>query len=113
MDFNDSHKKEIETRIVEIISSGLEKGDLKEEESKEIADFVLGRIDLIKNRTELEAFLSQLSSKWQVFKVLESLEKGETRKRVENEVAEGVLTLAKNGKINEALNLAKTMTRTS
>lgn len=111
MDFDTDHKKRIEAKIVELIAEGLEKGNLKEEDSKEIADFVLGRIDLIKNHLELETFLSELSLKWQVFKVLENIEKSESREKAEAEAAEGVLILAKHGKINEALHLAKTMTK--
>ncbi len=112
MDFTQEHKTEIENKIVETIADEVEKGNLKEENLKDIADFVLGRIDQIKNQDELIAFLFELSTKWTVFKTIETMERANLKGKVEKEVAEGVLMLAKNGKIDEALNLAKTMTKT-
>lgn len=103
-------KKSIEKDIVEQVIMGLEKGFLKEEELPLIGQFVLEKIDLLKNQQELIAFLGELSSKWPIFENIKKIEEGRVREKEEDEVAEGVLTLLKHGKIENALNLAKNIT---
>lgn len=110
MEFTEEHKNRIERAIVETVISALENGNLAESELSQIANFVLEKIDQIKTHDELVIFLSDLSSRWPIFTNLETLEKGEIEEKVEDEVAEGVLTLAQSGKIEEAVNLAKTIT---
>lgn len=110
MDFSPDHKKEIETNIVQAIITALEGNGLSKDELPKIADFVLERIDSVKNHDGMVAFLDELSSTWPIFINIASIEKGEVKEKVEDEVTEGVLTLAKSGKIDEAIDLAKTMT---
>lgn len=55
-------------------------------------------------------FLRDLSSKWSIFTKLLVLESGEVKEKTEDKVAEDVLKMAKEGKIDEAIGLAKTMT---
>lgn len=110
MDFTESHKKEIEKQIVEAIITSLDKDNLKTTELPNIANFVLERIDNIKTHNELILFLGELARIWPVFVNLTAIEKGEVKEIKEDEVAQSVLTLAKSGKIDEAINLAKTMT---
>lgn len=112
MDFTQEHKNEIERKIVEAIIAGLENKSLLESQLSEIADFVLQRIDAVKNQDELLAFLADLSSKWSIFNNVKLTEEGEVKAEAENEVAKGVLDLAKSGKIDDAIDLAKTMTNT-
>jgi len=112
MDVTPEHKNEIEKKIVEAIVAGLENKNLLESQLSEIADFVLQRMDAVKNQDELLAFLADLSSKWPVFNNIKLTEEGEAKNEAEKDVAKGVLDLAKNGKIDDAIGLAKTMTNT-
>lgn len=110
MDISQQHKEEIERKIIESIIVNLEENKLPQEELPIIADFVLGKIDTVKNHDELVIFLTELSTKWPIFTNITSIEKGEVKEKVEDKVAEDVLNLAKSGKIDEAIGLAKTMT---
>lgn len=110
MEFTTEDKNRIETSIVNAIISSLKTNAIEELELSAVADFVLGRIDNVKTNIELLAFLSELSSKWQIFKQIEKIEQGKLKEQKEDEVARGVLDLAKTGKIDDAIKLAKTMT---
>lgn len=112
MDATKEHKNEIEKKIVEAIIAGLANKNLLASQLSEIADFVLQRIDEVKNEDELLAFLADLSSKWPIFNNIKLTEEGEVKNEAEKEVANDVLDLAKNGKIDDAIGLAKTMTNT-
>ena len=61
--------------------------------------------------TQLIEFLEELVIQWPFFEHILAVEKGEERNMAEHEVAEGVAMLAKEGKIDTALSLAKTMTK--
>lgn len=110
MDITQDHKNEVERKIVEVVIAALENNNLQQSELPSIGDFVLGRIDAIKTQGELLNFLSELSLKWAIFKNIEMIEKGEAKDQKEDKVAENVLNLAKQGNINDAISLAKTMT---
>lgn len=110
MDFTAQHKREIEGKIIDVITHSLEQGKLAEDDLPKIADFVLGRVDALKDHEELVAFFYELSKKWPIFDNLEDLERGEVKEVIEDKVEEQVLTLAKNGKIEEAIKLAKSLT---
>lgn len=103
-------KEVIEKDIVEQVIVGLENGALKEEDLPQIGQFVLEKIDAIKNQPELINFLTELSGKWGIFENIKKIEEGRAQEQVEDEAAEGVLTLLKHGKIENALNLAKNIT---
>ena len=105
------HKKKIYNDIVEVIITALEKNELSSSEIPKIANFVLVQIDAVNNHEDLITFLKNLSNKWPIFENIEEIEKGEVKDQKEEEVAEGVLQMAKSGNVEEAINLAKTMTK--
>ena len=110
MDVDLEHKKKIYNDIVEVIITALEKNELSSSEIPKIANFVLVQIDAVNNHEDLITFLKNLSNKWPIFENIEEIEKGEVKDQKEEEVAEGVLQMAKSGNVEEAINLAKTMT---
>ncbi|OGH12343.1 MAG: hypothetical protein A2776_02525 [Candidatus Levybacteria bacterium RIFCSPHIGHO2_01_FULL_40_10] len=105
------HKTQIEKEVVERVATGIEKGDLKEEDLPLIGRFVLEKLDLARNQGELVSFLSELSARWPIFLTIEKIEEGSLTIAEESEVANGVLTLLKHGKIDDALSLAKNQTK--
>lgn len=111
MDDFKKYLDKIQVDILEDIASGLEQGILKEEELPSIADFVLSKIDNIKNHYELDTFLTGLSSKWPIFSNINKIQQGEVREAEDKEETQGILTLLKHGKIEQALNLAKHATK--
>lgn len=108
--FTDENRKDLEERIVEMMLAGLDKDEISEEDLPDISDYVLSKIDYVQNHEQLMNFLRELSSKWKVFSPILVIESGEAREKKENAVGQEVLNLAKSGKIEEALNLAKTVT---
>lgn len=112
MEITLEYKNEVERKIVEIVMQALERGMLQQQDLPPIGEFVLDRIDKIKNHQELFQFLDDLSHKWSIFDPLLTLEKGRVKDAKEDEVFRNVLTMAKSGKVEEAISLAKTMTQT-
>lgn len=106
-----SYRDSIERSIVEIVISSLEQGVLPESELPLIADFILESLDAITTQTQLVSFLENLTRRWNIFSQLELSEKGKYIQAADKEVADGVLLLAKSGKIDEALRLAKGITQ--
>src|SRR3990167_10477094 len=100
MDVTSQHRKEIEEKIMEAIITALENNRLKQDELPLIASYVLERIDKINNHEELIVFLRDLSDKWAIFDNLEEIEKGEVKEENDEDVVEGMLQLAKSGKID-------------
>ena len=109
VDFTDQHKAQVEAQIVEIVAASLENNVLGQEELPVIATFVLDKIDTIKTQDELAVFLAELSGKYPIFKNIAIVEKGILNHEKENVVVKDMLNLAKNGKIDEAIQLAKTI----
>ena len=100
-------KEDIEKKILEEISNALEKGELKADDSAAIANFILEKLDGVSSSTELVNFLQELSQKWPVFNNLLEIEKGKQEQK-DDQVAVGqVEDLARKGKIDEALSVAK------
>ena len=110
MDVTKEHKDHILNQIVETAITALENDTLAEDQLQVIANYTLSAIDTITTGEQMVTFLSGLSEKWPLFASIEQLEKAQTQEKVESEVAEGVLTLAKTGNIDDAIKLAKSVT---
>ncbi|MDO8461131.1 MAG: hypothetical protein Q7S38_01670 [bacterium] len=110
VDIAQNHKEDLQKKIVESIISGLENNLLTKEELPVIADLVLEGMDKISSHEELTSFINELSLKWPIFLNIAKLEEGEKREQQEDKTTQQVLQLARNGQIDEAVNLAKTAT---
>lgn len=104
------HKTEIERKILKEIINALENEKVTEDELPDIADFVITHIDTVQNHEQMIKFLDELSAKWTFFEGLEQIERGEVTEAKEDQVEQEVLTLAKSGRVSEAISLAKTVT---
>lgn len=109
----EEHKKDVERKIMEIIISGLEKGEILEPEYKEIAEFILSRIDPINTHHDLVVFLRELTEKWKAFSFVLTLEDGKIKTLEENKAVEEAQQQLKEGNIDEALETAKEATADS
>jgi len=105
------HKKEIENAIVDNMISALEKEKITEEDMSIISGYVLDHIDSATNYTTTTDFLKDISTRWSIFEPLLVMEKAGMTKKIEKEVAEGVLILAQHGKIENAIKLAQSATQ--
>lgn len=103
-------KLNLEKQIVEEALIEFESGKITEEELRQIAVFTIDHLKPASNELDIQNFLEQLKSKWNFFSQLAMISQSEIKENVENEVFDGVLTLAKHGKIEEAVKLAKMVT---
>lgn len=110
MGFSEEHKKQVETMLVEAVITALESGDLAEGDLPAIGNAILSHIDSITSSQELVTFLKKLSSEWPFFSQVLEIEMGKVKAIEEAAVANDVLHMASQGQIEEALQLAKTMT---
>jgi hypothetical protein len=104
------HKRQIEKQIVDKALSEYGEGKITREQLKQIADYTVDAMSKIQNHAHVISFLNALSTHWTFFQGLAMVEEGEQRDLEETEVHSGVLTLAQNGKIDDAIKLAKSMT---
>jgi len=111
MEVTEEHKKEIEKRIVERVIAELKADRFNVQDLPPIGRFVLDKIDTVTEHATLLIYLEAFTQRWPCFKSIEMLEIGEVERTKEHDTAEKVLLLSKEGKIEEALALAKTMTR--
>lgn len=111
MEFTAEGKKRIEREVLEVIIAALESDKLNAEDPSEIAQFLLARINSITNTEQLVDLLKEMTDKWPVFSVLLEQAKGQVQDRVDDEVADGVEMLIKQGKLERALALVKSITK--
>ena len=114
MQLSDEQKKDIERRIVKAIVKGLDENKITVSDLPELSSYLLENIEHITTQEQLTAFLSDISSKWQIFVGIQAGESIPIENSVEdkNKTIQDVTDLAKDGKIDEAIDLAKTATGT-
>lgn len=108
MDLTQAHKKEVERKLVETIIDSLGKNLISVNDKNTMSGFILERMPIVKTHEELITFLRELSSKWAIFSPLLVIESGEVKDKNEEKAVDKVETLTQEGKIDEAINMAKT-----
>jgi len=108
MDLTEEHKREVERKLVEVIIDALGKNLISVGDKDTISAFILERMRNVKDHEELISFLRELSSKWAIFSPLLVTESGEVKAKSEDQAVDKVQSLTQEGKIDEAINMAKT-----
>lgn len=103
----EEHKKRVEQMIIDTSLNAFENKEIPEEELPKIADLVLQKMDSIQDHQQLITFLSELAGKWPLFKNIFIIEQGEENRVRETQAAKQVLNLIQQGRIKEAINLAR------
>lgn len=110
MQLSQERKDGVLKEIADLIIAGLKDGSILEDDLFPIASFVLEKIDVLATEEQMVVFLSELAQKWPVFSKIHTHEKGKVLEHTENIAAQNVMDLAKEGKIDEAVDLAKSVT---
>lgn len=110
MQLSQERRDDVEKQIAELVIKGLREGTIQDQDLSPIGKFVLEKIDTLQTEELMVVFLTELSQKWSLFSNILTIEKGKVTDQTENQVAQDVLGLAKEGKIDEAVDLAKTAT---
>ena len=111
MDSSKNYIYKVEKDIVDKALREYGDGKISRDELKNIADFTVEEMKKVNNRLDLINFLKILAGKWPIFSNIAIIEEGSYKQEVEKGVYSQVLELAKHGKIDEAINLSKSMTK--
>jgi len=63
-------KNKVYNKIMDVMLTSLENGTLTAEESEDASYFILEMIDSLPSKNHLDAFLEELSERWECFKPL-------------------------------------------
>ena len=105
-------------RIAGILRDALSQGTITEDQSDEMATYILDNIDLTKTNSELFTFVETLSVKWPVFSsILTASDQvqvppppADSVQEKTDQAIQATEELLKENKIDEALQVAKTAT---
>jgi uncharacterized protein YdaT len=110
MQLSQEKKDKLEREIIEIIANCLEKDLIKETDVPPIVTFYGEKIDNAQSEEDLQAFISEFVQKWPVFNALKIPADQNATEKNEQQITQNVVNLAKEGKLEEAVDLAKTVT---
>lgn len=97
-------------KILLTLQRGLECGEIEAYEASEIASFIVGKIEQIEEEAKILDFYKSLSEQWPFLEVLIQEDVNKRTEKAEDEAVEGAIALLQHGKIEDALNIAKTAT---
>lgn len=106
----ESKKKELENAIVDTMLSAAKNQAVADEELSVIATVVLDKIDDIYDETDYRNFLRDLTSRWEIFNPLLTLELSKDKEKMEQEAIKQALMHVQQGNIDKALEMAKSGT---
>jgi len=107
MDALQAKKAELEKRLVGVILQEVGKETINLNQAKEMTSFWLAKVGSLTSEEELLNLVKEMAVKWPIFDGVVLVEQGNIQKDEEVKVADDVTSLIKNGKIEEALGLAK------
>ncbi len=102
-------KREIERKIVKAIIKGLDENLISVGDLPSLSTYLLENIVNVTDQDTLMAFLRDISAKWQIFTglLVEENIPFENSQEERNKVIENISNLAKEGKVEEAIGVAK------
>ncbi len=101
--------EDVRKKILLKMADALDAKQLQESQLSEIAGFVLRGTESLTTEEQLLSFLQQLSEKWPVFADLYTVESGQKIEEHHQAVVENALQLTKDGQIDQALQMVKTV----
>lgn len=104
--------KHIQKEVIMTSLSAFEKKEVTRDDLSEIAKLVLAATEDMTLHSELTSMLQVLSSKWPIFSNLLVIEKGKELEEHKQAAITNILSLTKEGKIQDAISAAKTFTST-
>lgn len=107
MDPLQEKKTELEQRIVDVVLQEIEKETINLNQAKEVTSFWLAKSGDLTTEEELLRFVEEFTLKWPIFSKINLVEQGKVQASEDLKKVEDVTSLVKNGKIEEALGLAK------
>lgn len=105
--------KHIQREIITMTVKAYEQNEVSEAEMSEIAKLVLAATEHMTLHSELTTMLQALAAKWPMFSNLLTIERGKELEEHKEEAINNVLSLTKEGKIQDAISAAKTFTSTT
>jgi hypothetical protein len=96
MNITEDYKKEVYADLANAMISGLENGEVLNEDAQKSATFILERLDGISKYEELVIFLEELANTWAVYKPTSEKVKAQKATQKDEEQMEEIQNKLKN-----------------
>lgn len=110
MQLDEAYRAEVQRQLIHAIIIGLESSQLKDSDLPEIAAQILDGLPVVNNHQQLIALLEKLGQQWEVFTKVANTEMARMIETKKDGVVNQALALARQGNIEDALAVAKTLT---
>jgi hypothetical protein len=107
MDNIAAYKRDVEQRIVVVISKNLDDGIIGYSDFKEITQFTIKGMSQVSDYSTLVSFLKDLSWNWNMFGEIYQQELLKHKNTAQTEAVAKVADMIEQGNLNEALDTAK------
>lgn len=110
MQLDNAYRSEVQRQLIYAMVTGLENGQLKNDQLPQIATQILDGLPKSQTHQELVSFLEKLGQQWDIFMTVANSEMGRMIETKKDGIVNKALSLAKGGNIDDALSVAKTLT---
>lgn len=101
------YRAEVERRLLETMARALENNQLTEEQSSQVAKFILDYLDDCDDHQEIIEFLDRMAQQWPVFAEVGNAEMARAIESKKGDVTKNMEALVQQGNIQQALETAK------
>jgi hypothetical protein len=109
MQLNDDYRSEVERAMVYAMISGLENAQISSGDLPEISSQILDQLPAAGTHQQLMGFLEHMSKRWDIFVAVANTEMARIIEKQKEGIVRNMLTLSKQGQIDEALKVADTL----
>jgi hypothetical protein len=103
------YREQILQKTYDVMTQAVENGTLQEEDISPMADFILERVDKLTTYDQVIGFFHLLALKWPIFSSLSVETEGKLQEKVESHVRDSMLSLIKEGKVDEAVQIGQAL----
>lgn len=103
------YREQILEKTYDIMSKAVENGKIEEDAVSEMANFILERVDHLTTYDQVIGFFHLLSLKWPIFAPISLETEGKLKQQVETHVRDNMLSLIKEGKVSEAVQIGQSL----
>lgn len=101
------YKEEVENKILDAITKGLEEEKITPEDSQVIAGYVLENISSVQDKQGILNIFAEMQKRWPIFTDIIELEKGMEDRQAEMAAASNIAHMIKTGQASTATKQAK------
>jgi hypothetical protein len=103
------YREQILQKTYAVMTNAVDSEKIQEDEVSEMANFILDRVDHLETYDQVIGFFHLLSLKWPIFSPLSLETEGKLQQQVETHVRNNMLSLIKEGKVSEAVQIGQSL----